>query len=377
MGAQASYFRLGLFVLLAIGLLVAGVIVLGAGAWLKEGIIVETYVDESVTGLSVGSPVKDRGVQVGQVSRIGFVTAKYAPKSVEEDVRFGKYILIEMELDPEMFPKRTLAERESLLAKRVASGLRVRLQSSLTGPTYVDTSYLDPNVYKPMEINWTPEHLYVPSAPGTMAQVTSAVERLASQIEKAEIAKVVENINTLVVDTNKAINQLQVGEINKQVLALGTGLQEAVKRIEKILGNPAIDKGINDLSTAIAGVKEVVTGSQEDVKTALTDLPKITARLSSTAEEIDKIVKSPEIRRTLIGLANTADHAGPAMIGLRKTAQRLDNLLASQQRDIEAVILGLRKTVENITAMSEDASENPSRVLFGSPPPRTNPGDKK
>ena len=83
------------------------------------------------------------------------------------------------------------------------------------------------------------------------------------------------------------------------------------------------------------------------------------------------------MKRTLAGLADTAEHAGPAMISLRKSALRLDNLLASQQRDIEAVIVGLRKTIENITALSEDAGENPSRVLFGSPPPRTNPGEKK
>lgn len=377
MSAQTSYFRLGLFVLVAIGLLVGGVIALGAGAWLKEGFMVETYVTESVTGLDVGSPVKMFGVQIGQVKKVGFVAAKYKPKSAAERVRFNRYILIEMEVDPELLPNMSMVERRALLAKNVEAGMRFHLQSSFTGPTYVNADYVDPNVHKPPRIDWEPEHLYVPSAPGTMAQVTSAVERLASQIEKAEIAKVVENINTLVVDTNKAINQLQVGEINKQVLTLGTGLQAAVTRIEKILGNPAIDKGISDMGVAIAGVKDVVISSQADVKTTLKDLPKITARLSSTAEEIDKIIKSPEVKRTLIGLATTAENAGPAMVRLRKTAQRLDNLLASQQRDIEAVIIGLRRTMENITALSEDASENPSRVLFGSPPPRTNPGDKK
>ena len=377
MSAQTSYFRLGLFVLVVIGLLVGGVIALGAGAWLKEGFMVETYVTESVTGLDVGSPVKMFGVQIGQVKKVGFVAAKYRPNNAAERVRFNRYILIEMEVDPELLPNMSMVERRALLAKNVEAGMRFHLQSSFTGPTYVNADYVDPNVHKPPRIDWEPEHLYVPSAPGTMAQVTSAVERLASQIEKAEIAKVVENINTLVVDTNKAINQLQVGEINKQALALGTELQAAVKRIEQILGNPAIDKGISDMGVAIAGVKDVVVSSQADVKTTLKDLPKITARLSGTAEEIDKIVKSPEIKRALAGLANTADNAGPAMIALRKTAFRLDNLLASQQRDIEAVILGLRKTVENISALSEDAADNPSRVIFGSPPPRTHPGDKK
>jgi paraquat-inducible protein B len=210
-----------------------------------------------------------------------------------------------------------------------------------------------------------------------MAQVTSAVERLAAQIEKAEIAKVVDNINTLVVDTNKAINQLQVDKINEQILALATSLQASTKQIEKVLSNPALNQGITDLGIAAAGIKDVVASSQDDVKATLKDLPKITARLSSTAEEIDKIVKSDEIKRTLAGLAGTADNAGPTMIALQKTALRLNNLLSSQQRDIETIILGLRKTVANISALSADAGENPSRIIFGNPPPKTNPGDNK
>ena len=377
MSAQASYFRLGLFVLVAIGLLVVGVVILGAGSWFKTGIMVETYMDESVAGLSVGSPVKNRGVQIGQVSRVSFVTSKYQAECVEDEVLFGKYVLVEMEIDPDTLPKRTLEERKALLAKRVATGLRLRLQSSLTAPPYIETAYLDPNVYKPLAIGWAPEGLYIPSARGTLTQVTSAVERLASEIEKAEIAKGVENINRLALALEKAVEELHVAKLSDEILALSKDLRGVVSRFQQILDNPAIDQGITDIGVAAAGIKEVVVGGKADIAATLKDLPKISARLASTAEEIDKIVKSPEMKRTLAGLADTADHAGPAMISLRKTALRLDNLLASQQRDIEAVIVGLRKTIENITALSEDAGKNPSRVLFGSPPPRTNPGEKK
>jgi len=83
------------------------------------------------------------------------------------------------------------------------------------------------------------------------------------------------------------------------------------------------------------------------------------------------------MKRALAGLADTADNAAPTMISLRKTAVRLENLLASQQRDIEAAIIGLRRTIENISTLSADADENPSRILFGSPPPKITPGEKK
>ncbi|MFB3893299.1 MAG: MlaD family protein [Phycisphaerae bacterium] len=378
MSAQVSYFRLGLFVLLGIGLLVGGVIVLGAGAMFSKTIPAETYFNESVQGLEVGSPVKYRGVQIGKVGWIGMVSEKYELKDVRQMVQYGKYVMVVLELEQARLPKWGGSPQPlELLKQRVAAGMRVRLQSSLTGPTFIEVDYVPPDVYRPLEIAWTPALPYVPSAPGTMTQMVSAVERLAAQIEKAEIAKVVENINTLTEDVDKAVNGLQAGKISEQILALTNDLHSAVERLDKILGNPAIDKGIADLGTAAAGVRDIVASSQDDVKATLKDLPRITARLASTAEEIDTIIKSPEIKRAIAGLADTADQAGPAMISVRKSATRLENLLRTQQRDIEALVAGLRKTIENVSALSEDASKNPSRLLFGAPPPRSNVGDRK
>ena len=45
---------------------------LGAGNVFKRTVTIETYFDESVQGLDVGSAVKYRGVQIGRVTRIGF-----------------------------------------------------------------------------------------------------------------------------------------------------------------------------------------------------------------------------------------------------------------------------------------------------------------
>ena len=48
-----NYFRLGLFVLTGIGLLIIMTLILGAGNFNKKTTIVETYVTGSVTGLEV------------------------------------------------------------------------------------------------------------------------------------------------------------------------------------------------------------------------------------------------------------------------------------------------------------------------------------
>ena len=72
MSEKPGYFRIGLFILIALAILVAGLVALGAGAFLRQRIYIETYVNASVQGIDIGSPVKFRGVQIGRVSGISF-----------------------------------------------------------------------------------------------------------------------------------------------------------------------------------------------------------------------------------------------------------------------------------------------------------------
>ena len=65
MSQRANYFKLGLFV---IGAIVAGILVLiviGTGRVLQKRVTIETYFNESVQGLDIGSKMKYRGVEVG------------------------------------------------------------------------------------------------------------------------------------------------------------------------------------------------------------------------------------------------------------------------------------------------------------------------
>jgi len=96
---KATYFKVGLFVLVCAAGLVAGLLYVGADVLRGEVVRVETYIDESVQGLSVGSAVLHRGVNIGQVERITFVQVEYpmAPDSPEFR-QFGRYVMVQTEL---------------------------------------------------------------------------------------------------------------------------------------------------------------------------------------------------------------------------------------------------------------------------------------
>ena len=62
---------IGIFVLGALGLIVAAILFFGGGALFTQRFTAVSYFPGSVAGLQTGAPVTYRGVRVGQVKSIG------------------------------------------------------------------------------------------------------------------------------------------------------------------------------------------------------------------------------------------------------------------------------------------------------------------
>src|SRR5882672_2849304 len=118
-----SYFKIGIFVISAVVIGIIGVVVLGVGTIFQKKSIVETYIDESVQGLDVGSPVKFRGVQIGRVTRIGFVRSEYRAEGHPE---LERLVLVRFDLFPRTFGG-VRGEVDQQLKRLIERGLRVRL----------------------------------------------------------------------------------------------------------------------------------------------------------------------------------------------------------------------------------------------------------
>src|SRR5258706_15476026 len=100
MSAQANFFKIGIFVIGATIALVFLLVMLGAGKLFQSKIVMETYFNESVQGLELGSKVKYRGVIVGEVRSIGFSYTKYQQdKPMAERLR---YVMVEATILPRL-----------------------------------------------------------------------------------------------------------------------------------------------------------------------------------------------------------------------------------------------------------------------------------
>ena len=67
MEKKSKHYKMGIFVLGSLFILTLFIFLLGARSLFESRVIVETYFDESVHGLDVGSAVKYRGVAIVNV----------------------------------------------------------------------------------------------------------------------------------------------------------------------------------------------------------------------------------------------------------------------------------------------------------------------
>jgi phospholipid/cholesterol/gamma-HCH transport system substrate-binding protein/paraquat-inducible protein B len=253
-------------------------VILGGQGLFQETILFETYFDESVQGLEVGSPVKVLGVKIGGVSEIGLLPAYY-PVSMEDRIKHGQKVVVRMELSG---PTGEGPDEESIknLQRMIDSGLRLRLTTQgLTGTSYLEASYLSPEDFPPMEITWSPEHYYVPSAPSTMSKISSAAERIAGRLEDVDVEKVVQDLDNLILGVTAAVDQLEVAEVRKAAIALISDLRGTNAQISEAIEGAKIDEASGELrdslermTAILTRVERVVDGSQYDIEVALENL---------------------------------------------------------------------------------------------------------
>jgi phospholipid/cholesterol/gamma-HCH transport system substrate-binding protein/paraquat-inducible protein B len=132
--SNTNYYRLGIFVLSGIGVLIALILLFGSGQFFKESFTVETYIEQSVTGLDIGAPVRFRGVKVGKVSTIALSGPIYeSDKPLSQQ---KQYVVVRLLIQGKS--KDLLGSLDTM----VANSLGARLENQgITGVNYIEIDY--------------------------------------------------------------------------------------------------------------------------------------------------------------------------------------------------------------------------------------------
>ena len=334
MSMKPNYFKIGVFVITAIILILAAVIVFGSRLFNQKKVYFETYFNSSVSGLNVGAPVELMGVRMGQVERITFAQGEYEMEVGSDDFfNYGNYVLILASLDEDKLPvDLTSEERITSINHLITRGFRLRLASNiLTGQAYLQGEFLDPYRYPVLEVPWEPKHFYISSAPGELTTMKQSVDNILHQLEQIDMTKISDLTGRVLISLEKAVDDANIPQISRDIRSLIADTDKAVEDVNM----PAVGARMQEL------LKEV----------------------RDTNMQLQILLRRPE--NTDSQMANIA----VVIANINRILLRMDKFVMSQSPNIEQVLQDLKDLILDLKDVIEVLKQQPSQLILSEPPP--------
>jgi paraquat-inducible protein B len=319
---QASKTLIGIFIIGAVALAVAGVIIFGSGRFFKKANLYVIYFSGSVKGLQEGAPVSFRGTIVGEVKEI-FTVFDYSDLSL--------LIPVIIEMDLTKFTVIAPEQKRDHVDLMIEKGLRGRLeiQSLVTGQLLIDFDFYPDSPVNLLAKNLSELNLDFKELPS----IESDIQKLVKKIEDLPIEKIANEAYGLLVDFRQLIKSPDISE------SLAT-LHKALKNADKFIKH--LDEQVDPLATNTLGAIE-------------------DARL---------LVKNTD-QRTQPAIKSIRTAAEAAILSLRqakKTLKTADDVMAEQsplRLDVSDTLNEIADAARAVRILAEYLEQNPDALLRG------------
>lgn len=305
MSKRASKTVIGVFVVSALALVVAGVLIFGSGDFLKERYKFVLFFQDSVKGLNVGAPVVFIGVKIGEVKDIAVI---------QDPLKSSFYIQVIIELTSGKLKKSITKEFSGVKEiykycnQLIEQGLRAELglQSVLTGQLQIELDFHPEE--KSILVGTNTKYKEIPTIP-------SKFERLTKRLENLPIEEIVDKVSSSLNRIDALLNSSGTVEflqsmkltmedakkisykVNKQVQPLMNKLDEALDAYGKLAQN--LDRQIVPLSSNIEELVKVVTEASKQADKTLKSIENVvgedsiaTVELTTTLKEFSSAARS-------------------------------------------------------------------------------------
>jgi phospholipid/cholesterol/gamma-HCH transport system substrate-binding protein len=342
MSKPANPKLIGAFVLGAIALIIAGLIVLGGGKFFQRTTPVVMFFQGSVAGLSVGSPVNFRGVRVGQVTNV-FI--RYQPNGGDPLI-----IPVFAELSPEnvQIAARRDQKKEfrpgsgAVLRALIDDGLRAQLAipSLVTGQATVSLDLVPGN---PAEfLDTYPDRVEIPTVPSALQEVQMTVQQLYNKLSKLPLEELVEDTRTLIKGANRLVNDPAISQAVVNASQAMADLQQVARTLDSRIG-PLI----SNLETASGTANRTLLSAQELITST-------EARSQQTFREIDAMLQAGR----------------QALTQAERTLKTTNNVIQPGAQFNYELINALNETAtaaRSLRDLADQLQRSPNSLLFGRP----------
>jgi len=315
MKARTTSILVGSFVLG--GLLIAAlfaVFLTQSEFWVQKSRFVLNF-ENSVSGLSEGSPVQFRGVRIGRVTDVRVVTN---PKTMT--VNMPVYI----EIDPRRIRwKEGKGQVDELFSDLIDRGMRARVRnlSYITGQRMVELDIMPGTPAKMAQRDL--KYPEIPTAPSRMQKISRTVQELPLQ-------------------------------------ELLTKLTSALEGIERTINSPQVSESLKNLNKSLQTARSVLTDLDKDV-------PQVANQLNTTLGSAQGMMQRTDKRLERLALelhnaSQAAEDAFDQMEGTLSLDQGTSGELASSmERALEAARSTLQQTETSLAAVEDMAGDSELR----------------
>ncbi len=346
MTRQTSSVMIGAFVVGAVLLAVAAVVVLSGGRFWSRATSYVAYFDGSLDGLDVGAPVTFNGVRIGSVAAIRVVieadgTSIHTPVVFDIDARR----LHDVRGGPTSFD-RAPARLDDLIRR----GLRARLelQSLVTGQRAVALNFYPDT---PIRLVGSKHHPEIPTVPSSFDTLARTLQTLPIETLATETIRAMRSVDTLAraPEVRAALVKLDrllgdadglVRTVNGRVDPLAASVEQAAVQARSTM---------IDAQAAIARLEPAVGATLADYQRLAQD-----ARTSVAHADVEITAVSATLQKALVD--------AQAALGVARSVLGEDSPV---REDLTDALREITKAARTLRALAESLDRHPEAVLSG------------
>jgi paraquat-inducible protein B len=318
MAKQANRMMIGGFVVIAVFLLAASVVIFGSGKFFKTTQKFVLHFEGSIKGLNVGAPVLFQGVQIGSITSIVVRTS-------DENLTMSIPVIIEIEQDRFQVVDKLLKPKDisETLPILIGRGLRAVLsvQSLITGQLVVELDYFPDTPVKMREKG--SEYLEIPTIPST-------TQRLFQTLQSIDFKGLADHLENTMAGVDTFVNNPDWGTGLRSLKVVADELRDLIgkidARIESLLDN--VEGTLSDSRKLINNVDRNVEPMADDLKNTIEDFDNLTQNAKTSLEKLTNALDS-----TLTGFRGVVSEDAPLVISL-EDALRDVSAMASAMRQL-------------------------------------------
>lgn len=328
MTAGANRWKLGLFVVLAGAVAIAGSTWLGYARLQKRSQQFHAYFDEAVTGLVEGAPVRFRGVPIGSVQRIAVAPDK---KRIQVTAALYDEDMRRLGLEPERIER----------GEPPPPGLRAQIvQQALTGTAFVQVDYFADDGKGPPELPFSVPPNTLRTVPSTFKSLEEGARDLLRTLPALS-----DEMRGLLGVLRADLTQAGVPELARSTREVLDAVRGMLQRLERAGVEAEAGAALRELRLLAAEWRSPDGPVQQ-----------LRARLDGVLAEAEAALRDARVPDTSAALREAAAGVGGAADGLTVLGD-----------DLRAELAGLRRALRAVEQLAETLERDPGVLLRGRP----------